>query len=89
MVETPLVGLDRNTKERLMFFMDLMMFFIVAVSMFFLVLNAYNAGRFFGIGSMGCAQQSLFYVAGSTVFLSVSMTWIFIRFFKRRTIIRR
>ncbi|KAA0008020.1 MAG: hypothetical protein J7L32_04655 [Thermoplasmata archaeon] len=77
-------GLDRNTKERLMFFIDLMMFFIVAISMFFLVLNAYNAGKFFGSGSMGYAQQSLFYMAGSLVFVTVSMMWIFVRFFTAR-----
>ncbi len=77
-------SLDRRTWERLMLYIDIIMFFVAVVSLISLVLNIYDAGYNFGGGDTAHAQKAMFYVAGSVAFLTFSMAWIFVRFFRNK-----
>ncbi|RLF38326.1 MAG: hypothetical protein DRN00_04470 [Thermoplasmata archaeon] len=79
-----MVEFTGETRDRVTFYIDVMMFVIVAISLVFLVLHSYNAGYAAGEGTYINAQQEMMYMAACVAFLAPSMTWIFIRFFKRR-----
>jgi len=73
---------DRSLRNRILLSVDIIMFIIAIISMVFTALNFYNAGYSFGGGDPAKSQQYLLYAGGSIAFLAVSMTWIFIRFFR-------
>jgi hypothetical protein len=84
-VYVEIVELDRIARERVAFYIDIIMFIVVAVSIVSLALHSYAAGMRVGGESYINAQQEMMYVAASVAFLSVAMTWIFIRYFKKRS----
>lgn len=73
---------DPDAKNRMMLSIDIIMFIIAIISMVFIAINFYNAGYSFGGGDSLKAQHHLIYAGASIAFLAVSMTWIFIRFFR-------
>lgn len=79
-----LTGLDRGARERVTFYIDIIMFVVVVISLVFLVLHSYNAGLSTGEGTYINAQQEMMYMAACVAFLTASMTWIFVRFFRRK-----
>lgn len=76
-------------REEILLMVDIIMFIIAIVSIILMALNFYRSGFFFGGGNAGYAQTYLMYGGASIATLSVSMTWIFVRFFRnwsKRTI---
>ena len=73
---------EKEARDRIILSVDIIMFIIAIISMVFLAINFYNAGYSFGGGDSLKAQHHLIYAGTSIAFLAVSMTWIFVRFFR-------
>ncbi|HEC87644.1 MAG TPA: hypothetical protein ENI49_07280 [Thermoplasmatales archaeon] len=77
-----IIDLDKRARERIAFYIDLVMFIVVAASVVSLAIHSYISGMYAVQGSSINATNEMMYVAASVAFLAVSMTWIFIRYFK-------
>lgn len=71
-----------DTWEGVILIVDIVMFAIAIISIIAMSLCFYRAGFFFGNGSVIYAQNQLMYAGACIATLSVSMTWIFVRFFR-------
>jgi len=76
------IELEKSTRERIAFYVDIIMFVVVAASIVSIALHSYLAGMFAVQNSSINAAHEMMYVAASVAFLAVAMTWIFIRYFK-------
>jgi hypothetical protein len=66
------------------------LFFIVAVSILFLILDSYEAGKTAILGGGDALSQAWLYIARDIGFLSIALALIFFQFFRNLlTIMRR
>lgn len=83
--------ISKKTWYRWSFYINIILFFIIAISLFLLVIDAYRAGEIAGSGGAGDAlSQAWLIVARDVAFLSISLALVFFQFFRNLlTIIRR
>ena len=70
---------EKEARDRIILSVDIIMFIIAIISMVFMDINFYNAGSCF---ENDLKARYFMYAGASIAFLAVSMTWIFIRFFR-------
>ena len=81
--------ISRQTWYRWSFYINIVLFFIIAVSIFLLILDSYNAGKIFNAGG-DLLSQAWLNIARDIAFLSISLALVFFQFFRNLlTIIRR
>lgn len=74
--------IDRRQWNKVLFYTDLIVIAIFAVSMILLVVNAYHAGFELQFSRYATSHDALWKVSVATAFLVGSLAWIFFRFFK-------
>ena len=91
MAETQFHQLDKKTWHKWSFYLNLIVFIIIALSIAVLILDTYNAGKIASTGSGGdVLSMAWIYIVRDVAFLSVFLALIFFQFFRNlRTIIRR
>jgi len=70
--------IDKETWRKWSFYIDIIVFAIIAVCIYFLIQHAYAAGL--NSGAPGEAQE-WFIISGVVAFLAICLTWIFIRLY--------
>lgn len=75
---------DRKQWSKVLFYTDLVVIAIFAVSLVLLVVNSYAAGYQLRFSEYAASNHSLWKVAIATSFLVGSLAWIFFRFFKNQ-----
>ncbi|MFH1013290.1 MAG: hypothetical protein V1769_02135 [Thermoplasmatota archaeon] len=81
--------IGRKTWYRWSFYINIVLFFIIAVSLYLLILDSYHAGKIANGGGDMLSQQWL-YVARDLAFLSISLALVFFQFYRNLlTIIKR
>ena len=88
MNERTLTQISKKTWYRWSFYVNIVLFFIVAVSVLFLILDSYEAGKNFDSGGDTLSQQWL-YIGRDIAFLSISLALVFFQFFRNLLIIMR
>ena len=88
MNERTLTQISKRTWYRWSFYVNIVLFFIVAVSVLFLIIDSYNAGKFASTGGDKLSQQWL-YICRDIAFLSISLALVFFQFFRNLLIIIR
>ncbi len=78
---------DRQTWRRYLFYMDLAVFAIFAVSLSLLVRHTFEAGQLFNQGEFGLANRTMWQIVTETAFLVGSFSWIAYRFFRNEYIV--
>ena len=83
--------ISKKTWFRWSFYVNIVLFFIVAISLFLLIIDTYNAGKIAVSGGAGDAlSQAWLIIARDVAFLSISLALVFFQFFRNLiTIIRR
>jgi hypothetical protein len=83
--------ISKKTWYRWSFYVNIILFFIAAISLFLLIIDAYSAGKIVGTGGAGDAlSQAWLLVSRDVAFVSVSLALVFFQFFRNLlTIIRR
>ena len=89
MAEGQLHQIDKKTWNKWSFYLNIIIFAIVALASSLLILHSYTAGTFRLVGGDTFAQVML-YIAADAVVLAICLTYIFVQLFRyQRIIIRR
>jgi len=89
MDDTSFSQVSRKTWYRWSFYVNIVLFFIIAISIFLLIVDSYNAGKVFNSGG-DLLSQAWLNIARDVSFLSISLALVFFQFFRNLlTIIRR
>ena len=88
MAEGGIHQIDKKTWNKWAFYVNIIVFIIVAVSCVFLIKDAYEAGTVRSTGGDALAQAML-EVARDAVFLAICLTYIFIQLFRYQRVIAR
>ncbi len=79
--------IDRATWRKYLFYLDLVVFAIFAISLVLVVRHTYHAGMQVEAGSLANSTRILWQVAADTAFLVGSLSWIVYRFFRNQYIV--
>lgn len=89
MIDEPFKQMSRKTWYRWSFYINIALFFIIAVSVYLLIIDSYYAGKIAHVGGDLLSQQ-WFFIARDLAFLSISLALVFFQFYRNLlTIIRR
>ena len=89
MVETPLHQINKKTWNKWSFYLNIIVFILIALFIFLLILDAYNAGKLAGHATGDQLSQAWIYIARDIAFLAISLTWVFFQLFKNQLLIMR
>ncbi|MBU0496572.1 MAG: hypothetical protein KKG04_01290 [Candidatus Thermoplasmatota archaeon] len=91
MVEGSIHQIERKTWNKWSFYINIVVFIIIAVAVYLLVLDVYAAGQIAGRGSSGdVLSQAWLTIMRDVAFIAIAFTYIFFQLFKyQRMIIRR
>ena len=91
MVERNLHQIDRKTWHRWSFYVNIIVFIIIAIAVYLLILDTYTAGQIAGRGSGGdVLSQAWLLIVRDIAFIAIALTYVFFQLFKyQRMIIRR
>jgi len=78
MAETKKQQIDKETWGKMSFYIDVIVFAIIAVCIYLLIQLSFTAGM------TNNNDQIWFSIAGVVAFLAICLTWIFIRLFRYR-----
>jgi hypothetical protein len=89
MVDEPFKQMSKKTWYRWSFYINIVLFFIIAISLYLIIVDSYAAGKLANAGGDLLSQQWL-YIARDLAFLSISLALVFFQFYRNLlTIIRR
>jgi len=81
--------ISKKTWYRWSFYINIVLFFIIAIFFYLLIVDSYNAGRVASLGGEVLSQAWLM-IARDVAFLSIALALVFFQFFRNLlTIIRR
>ena len=83
MVEARKQQIDKETWDKMSFYIDIVVFAIIAICIYLLIQHSYYAGMYQSTGGAVLSQE-WFTVAGVVAFLAICLTWIFFRLFRYR-----
>ena len=84
--------MDKQKWNKMSFYINIILFIVIAISVVFIILDAYNAGKVASnqFASPDDLSQAWIYIARDVAFLTVSISLIFFQFFRNlRLIIQR
>lgn len=84
---TDVQRVDRATWRRYLFYVDLVVMAIFAISLMLLVRHTFVAGQMRAREELSIVTQMLWLVVADTAFLVGSLMWIFFRFFRNQYIV--
>jgi hypothetical protein len=79
--------IDRATWRKYLFYLDLAVFAVFAISLVVLVRHAFAAGEWRGQGQTGFFSDTMWLVAVDTAFLVGALSWIVYRFFRNEYLV--
>jgi len=78
MTEARKQQVDKETWDKMSFYIDIVVFAIIAICIYLLIQLSYAAGQTVE------SDQLWFSIAGVVAFLAICLTWIFFRLFRYR-----
>jgi len=89
MVETWLHQIDKKTWNKWSFYLNIVVFIVIALFIFLLIVDAYNAGKLASVAVGDELSQAWIYIARDVAFLAITLTWVFFQLFKKQLLIMR
>lgn len=77
--------IDKKTWSKWSFYINIIIFILVAVFFYLLIVDSYEAGRLSG----ELASQAWLQVSRDVAVLAIALTWIFFQLFKNQLLIMR
>lgn len=87
MIEQSIRQISKKSWYRWSFYVNVILFFVIAISILFLVLDSYQAGKIAKTGGGDPLSQVWLWIARDIAFLSVSLALIFFQFFRNLLVI--
>ena len=73
--------MSKKTWYKWSFYINIILFFIIAISILFLIIDSYTAGKLFNAGG-DVLSQAWLCIARDVAFLSISLALVFFQFFR-------
>jgi len=90
MVEGQFHQIDRKTWNKWLFYINILVFIIIAVSIYLLIIDSYSAGKLASQSAGGDKlSQAWLIISRDIAFIAVGFTYIFFQLFKYQKIIIR
>ena len=89
MVESRLHQINKKTWNKWSFYLNIIVFIVIALFIILLILDSYNAGKLAGHVSGDQLSQAWIYIARDVAFLAIALTWTFFQLFKSQLLIMR
>lgn len=83
MIDNKKQQVDKETWGKMSFYIDIIVFFIIAICLYLLIQQSYYAGMNHDVSGIRLSQQ-WFRISGIVGILAVCLTWIFFRLFRYR-----
>ncbi len=88
MVDNKFQHTERKTWHRWTFYINIIMFVIIAISIFFLVIDSYYSGKLAHEGVGGDVFATAWvHIMRDIVIIAIALTWIFIQLFRNQWLI--
>jgi hypothetical protein len=81
MKETKKQQIDKDTWNKWSFYIDIIVFAIIAICIYLIIQHSYAAGMNSGAPT---EAQEWFTIAGAVALISICLTWIFTRLYRYR-----
>jgi len=79
--------IDRATWKRYLFYLDLCIIAVFAVSLILLVRHSFLGGQWYERGELQQTTDLLWMIVADAAFLVASLAWIFYRFFRNQYLV--
>lgn len=90
MVETWIYQINKKIRSKLSLYINIVMFFIIALFIYLLIVDVYEAGKIASSAAGGdILSQAWIYITRDIVFVAIGLTWVFFQFFKNQLLIMR
>ena len=89
MADQSIRHVSKKTWYRWSFYIYIILFFIIAISLFFLILDSYEAGKIAQRGGGDLLSQQWLFVGRDIAFLSIAFALVFFQFFRNLLVIIR
>jgi hypothetical protein len=87
MVDQSIRQISKKSWYRWSFYVNIILFFIIAISILFLILDSYEAGKIAKAGGGDALSKVWLWIGRDIAFLSVSLALIFFQFFRNLLVI--
>jgi hypothetical protein len=81
MIESNIGQISKRTWYKWSFYVNIVLFFVVAISILLLIVDSFNAGIAYNRDALSPLSQNWLLVARDIAFLAISLTLIFFQFF--------
>jgi hypothetical protein len=88
MTETKKHQIDKKSWSKWSFYVDIIVFLIIALCIYILIRLSYEAGTLQAVGGVALTNKWLFIVA-DVAFLAVGLAWVFFELYRFRGLARR
>ena len=88
MADNQLHMIDSKTWNRWSFYLNIVIFGIVALATAMMIIHSYLAGTMLSVGG-DALTQAMLYVTADAVILAICLTYIFVQLFRYQRIIMR
>ena len=88
MVDTTFHKMTKKSRYKWSFYINIILFFIIAISIFLLVIDSYTAGKIVSAGG-DILSQAWLHIARDVAFLSIALALVFFQFFRNLWILMR
>ena len=88
MVDNRFQHVERKTWHRWTFYVNIIMFVVIAISIYFIVVDSYYAGKLAHEGTGGdIFATAWIHIMRDIVICAIALTWIFVQLFRNQWII--
>jgi len=89
MLDQSIRQVSKKTWYRWSFYINIILFFVIALSITLLIIDSLEAGRLMVSGSKTALSQQWLYIGRDVAFLSISFAPVFFQFFRNLLVIIR
>jgi hypothetical protein len=87
MAESWIHQVDKKTWNKLSFYVNIILFIVVALATFVLILDSYSAGKIATSGAGDQLSQAWIYIVRDIAFIAIALAIIFYQFFRNLRIL--
>ena len=81
--------IDKKTWNKYSFYVNIIVFIIIGISIFFTIIDSYTAGKLASGSGGDILSTAWVHVIRDVAFLAIGFTWVFFQLFKNQWIIMK
>ncbi len=89
MIETPIHQMPKKTWNKMSFYINIILFCVIAIAIYFLIIDSYEAGISYANGTTHQLTNKWIHIGRDIAVLSIALTWTFGQLFRSQLLIMR